>query len=193
MPKVVKPLLKLPKVLASSIVSRSRLFTVEARHLRFSNGVERMYERLPQRIGRAVIVCALTESHEVLLVREYMAGTHRYELALPKGRVEVNEDLETAANRELKEEVGFGARKLLYLKELTAAPSHMGYSVHALLAQNLYPATLAGDEPEPLEVVPWSLHNLDALITHPEISEARSIATLMLVANHLKSQEPQLD
>ncbi len=39
-----------PTVLASEIVAKSRLFAVEELQLRFSNGVERTYERL---VGRA--------------------------------------------------------------------------------------------------------------------------------------------
>ena len=153
--------------------------------LRFSNGVERTFERLPQRIGRAVIICALNEAQEVLLVREYQAGIHKYELVLPKGRVEQDENLEAAANRELMEEVGFGANRFSYLKELTAAPSHMGYSVHAFLAQDLYVRSLPGDEPEPLEVIPWSLDKLDDLIAREDFSEARSLATIMMVKARL--------
>ena len=177
---------KLPKILASAVVARSRLFSIESLHLRFSNGAERMYERLPQRIGRAVIVCALTENQEILLVREYLAGIHKYELALPKGRVEPDESLATAANRELMEEVGYGAEQFTYLKELTVAPGQMGYSVHAYLARKLYEKSLPGDEPEPLEVVRWPIQQLDELLHSDEISEARSLATLMLVQSHLR-------
>lgn len=177
--------MKLPKILDSSIVARSQAFSIEALRLRFSNGEERVFERLPQRIGRAVIVCALNENQEILLVREYMAGIHKYELALPKGRVESEEDLEVAANRELMEEVGFGARKFTYLKELTVAPSHMGYSVHAFLGTDLYEKVLPGDEPEPLEVVYWPLSEIETLMTREDFSEARSLATLMLVRAYL--------
>ena len=184
---------KLPEVLASSIVARSRLFSIESLHLRFSNGAERVFERLPQRIGRAVIVCALTEDNQILLVREYMAGIHKYELALPKGRVESSEDLAEAANRELMEEVGFAARKLSHLKELTVAPGQMGYSVHAYLATDLYEQSMPGDEPEPLEVVPWPLTELDALLQSAEISEARSLATLMLVQSHIQQRKAIAD
>ena len=177
--------MKLPQILDSSIVAKSQIFSVEALRLRFSNGVERVFERLPQRIGRAVIVCALNEKQEVILVREYMAGIHKYELGLPKGRVEPEEDLEVAANRELMEEAGFGARSFTYLKELTVAPSHMGYSVHAFLGTDLYEESLEGDEPEPLEIVYWPLSRLGELMARDDFSEARSLATLMLVRAYL--------
>ena len=172
--------LKLPKVLRSRLVGESRLFSIESLDLRFSNGVERTYERLPKRGLEAVIVCAITKAQEVVLVREYMAGLHRYELALPKGRVDRGESLEHAADRELKEEAGFGARKIQHMRELSIAPGQMAYSIHAMLATDLYEASLPGDEPEPLEVIHHPLNGIDDLIFSEQLSEARSIATLRL-------------
>ena len=172
--------LKLPTIRKSEVVASSQLFSVEALDLLFSNGEERRYERLPKRGREAVIVCAITSDHHVVLIREYMAGVHKYELALPKGRVDPGETLKFAADRELKEEAGFGAHSIQYLRELSLAPGQMGYSIHAMLATDLYEMSLPGDEPEPIEVVRWPLSKLDELIFSSEFSEARSIATLRL-------------
>jgi ADP-ribose diphosphatase len=57
-----------------------------------------------------------------------------------------------------------------------------------VIAKDLYPEKLQGDEPEPLEVIPWSLDNLEELLVHPEFYEARSIAALLLVAKHYDKQ-----
>ena len=52
----------------------------------------------------------MLDDDTVLLMREYAAGVHRYELGLLKGRMDAGETPEQAANRELKEETGYGAR-----------------------------------------------------------------------------------
>ena len=44
----------------------------------------------------------ITENRELLLVREYAAGTERYDLGLPKGLIDMGETPEQAAVRELK-------------------------------------------------------------------------------------------
>lgn len=170
----------LPEIQNSRVIAQSRLFSVEQIDLRFSNGTERTFERLPKRGREGVIVCAINAEHECILIREYQAGTHRYELVLPKGRVDGTESFEEAANRELKEEAGFGATSLRYMREMTIAPSHMGFSIHAILATGLYPESLIGDEPEPLDVVTWPMQKLDELFLSDELSEARTIATLTL-------------
>ncbi len=170
----------LPEIRESRVVAHSKLFSIEEVDLRFDNGEERTFERLPKRGREGVIICAVNAERECVLVREYQAGTHRYELVLPKGRVDLDESFEDAANRELKEEAGFGAHQLRYLREMTIAPSHMGYSIHAVLATDLYPESLDGDEPEPMEVLTWPMNQLDELFVSERLTEARSIATLTL-------------
>ena len=170
----------LPEILETKTVARSRLFSIETLKLRFSNGVERLYERLPARGRQAVIVVAINTDDEVILVREYLAGLHRYELNLPKGTVDPGETFEEAANRELKEEAGFGARKLDYVRQITLAPAYMGFSIHVILARDLYPESLPGDEPEIMEVKKWRLQEADQLVMSELLSESRSIAALKL-------------
>ena len=172
---------KKPEILASETLARTRLFHVEQLDLRFSNGVETRYERLKSRGGGAVLVVPMLDDDTVLLIREYAAGVHRYELGLPKGKVEPEEDLLVAANRELMEEVGYGANDLIHLTALTLAPGYLGHHTQIVLAQDLYEQRCDGDEPEELEVVPWRLSELGDLLMRDDCTEARSIAALFMV------------
>ena len=161
-------------------------YRMERLDLEFSNGERRQFERLHSRGHGAVIVVPLIDDETVLLVREYAAGFHRYELGLVKGRIDAGETPEQAADRELKEEAGFGARSLLRLRELTLAPTYMSHAAHVVIARGLYPERLPGDEPEPLELVPWKLDALHELILRDEFSEGRSIAALFIAREWLK-------
>jgi len=176
-----------PQVLAREIVASSRLFRVEELQLRFSNGVERTYERL---VGKgsgygAVMVVALLDAEHAVLVEEYCGGTDDYQLSLPKGLVEPGEDVLVAANRELKEEAGFGAERLELITELSLSPGYMSQKIQVVLARDLYEERLPGDEPEPLRVDKVNLHDLSALIQHPQFSEGRALAALYLVRDLL--------
>jgi ADP-ribose diphosphatase len=53
----------------------------------------------------------------------------------------------------------------------------------------LYPEKLVGDEPEPLDVVPWKISDYQRLLLEPSFSEARSIAALMLVKDFLAQNQ----
>jgi ADP-ribose diphosphatase len=160
-------------------------FRVEEVDLEFANGARRTFERLQSGGLGAVIIVPMHDADTVLLVREYAAGLHRYELGLPKGRIDAGEDATQAANRELKEEIGFGARELLPLVPLALAPSYMAHRTQVVLARDLYPEKLEGDEPEELDVVPWRLDELNALIGHPECSEGRTLAALFIAREFL--------
>lgn len=179
-----------PVVLARREVARSRLFRIEELDLRFSNGVERTYERLPATGHRAVMVVAVDDAGDVLLISEYMAGFHAYQLTLPKGAADPGESLEEAANRELKEEAGYGAQRIEVLKELSVAPGHMGFTQTVVLATGLYAESLQGDEPEPLEVSRWPLDDIDGLFAREDFCEARAIAALHLARMRLDGLSP---
>ncbi len=176
---------KTPEVLSSETVAHSRIFHVEERRLRFSNGTEVSYERLVSRRIGAVLIVPLLDSATVLLIREYAAGTHRYELALPKGLIARGETPLEAANRELMEEIGRGARQLSHINTFSVAPGYLQHCTHIVLARELYEQRLPGDEPEDIEVVPWSLDRLRELVEREDCTEARSIAALYLVRDLL--------
>lgn len=156
--------------------------------LEFSNGERRQFQRLHGRGFGAVVVVPMLDDDTALLVREYAAGVHRYELGLVKGRIDAGETPLEAANRELKEEAGYGAHSLTALRELTLAPTYMSHAAHLVVARDLYPERLPGDEPEELELVPWKLDALHELILREDFSEGRSIAALFIVREWLRTQ-----
>jgi ADP-ribose diphosphatase len=174
-----------PVILQTRTVAKSALFHIEEVDLRFSNGVETRYERLRGGAQGAVLIVPMLDADTVLLIREYSVGTERYELALPKGRIEADEALLDAANRELMEEVGHAARELHHLTSLSLAPGYSTHQTHVVLAQGLYPQQRQGDEPEPLEVVPWRLSDLSRLLAREDCSEGRTIAALFITREYL--------
>jgi len=155
---------KKPTIHQTKVVATSRLFKIEALDLEFSNGIKCEYERLANSgVGAVLVVPILRvtgKEDQLLLIREYGAGTERYELGFPKGKVDAGEALLDGANRELMEEVGYASRNLTFLKGLSLAPSYMGHVTNIILAEDLYEHREQGDEPEELEVVAWNLRIL---------------------------------
>jgi len=178
-------MLKPPVIHATRVIEESRFLRAEEIDLEFSNGERRTFERLKSSGLGAVVIVPMQDDDTVLLVREYAVGVDRYELGLPKGRLDRDETAEQGANRELKEEIGFGARDMRILTNLAVSPAYMTAMTHVVLARDLYPERLPGDEPEPLEVVPWKLSQLHTLIGHSEVSDGRSIAALFIAREYL--------
>lgn len=88
----------------------------------------------------------------------------------------------------MKEEAGFGANELIELHKVSMAPTFFNANMTIVIARDLYPEQLEGDEPEPLEVIHWPLAEADALLAREDFVEARCIAALLLAQKWLKDQ-----
>jgi len=55
-----------------------------------------------------------------------------------------------------------------------------------VLAEDLYPERLPGDEPEELDVVPWKMDRLHELMLREDCSEGRSLAALFIAREYLR-------
>ncbi len=129
---------KPPVIHATRAITTSRFLRAEEVDLEFSNGEKRTFERLKSSGLGAVIIVPMRDADTVLLVREYAVGIDGYELGLPKGRLDRDETAEQGANRELKEEIGFGARDLHILGRLSVSPAYMTAMTHVVLARDLH-------------------------------------------------------
>jgi ADP-ribose diphosphatase len=179
----------LPQIHDTRLRDPSNLFQIEQIDLEFSNGARRTYERMKSSGLGAVIIVPMLDDDTVLLVREYAVGLHHYEIGLPKGRLEAGESTLEGAQREMKEEIGYGARDLRELTRLSLAPGYMTHVTRVVLARDLYPEKLPGDEPEELEVVPWSIHDLLPITQRDDCTEGRSIAALYIARDYLAAEK----
>ncbi|WJV64621.1 ADP compounds hydrolase NudE [Pectobacteriaceae bacterium CE70] len=179
--------LQKPKILKVETVARSRLFDVESVDLEFSNGARRVYERMRPSGREAVMIVPVIDDN-LLLIHEYAVGIEQYELGFPKGLIDPGETVFEAANRELMEEVGFGAERIDLLATLTMAPSYFSSQMNIVIAHGLYLKSLPGDEPEPMPQVRWPLQNMMALLNEPDFREARNVSALFLAQNWLSQQ-----
>ena len=179
---------KNPKITNVRSVARSRVFNVESMDVELSNGEKRVFERLNPRGNGAVLVVPMIDRDTVLMIYEFSAGTERYELGLTKGKIDKVETPIQAASRELKEEIGYGANKLTFLKTITLAPGYQSNTTHIVLAEDLYEESAEGDEPEPLEIVPHKLSNLEQLTYDEDLTEARSILALYMVREIIRNR-----
>ena len=178
-------MVKSPKIVAKNILAKTDMMSIEQVDLTFSNGQRRQYQRIDWHSKGAVMIVPMLDAQTMLLIREYAVGFERYTLGFPKGALALGESPRDTAMRELKEEIGYGARKLNPLFEFGDSPSYSTMNIHLFLADDLYPEKLEGDEPEPLELVPWQLSEIDSLLAHPDFIDMRSISALLLLARKL--------
>lgn len=126
----------------------------------------------------AVVILPVTSDGKILFVRQYRHSIGQEILEIPAGSLELNEDPLSAALRELSEETGFSAKKMVPLGMMYPVPGFCSEVHHAFVALELFAHKLPHDENEVIEVEPMTLLEVDAGIKDGNICDNKSIAIL---------------
>ena len=100
----------------------------------------------------AVTILPLDSDGQIWFVRQYRHAAGRELLELPAGVAEPGEDVLVSAQRELREEIGMGAKNLQKIGGFFLAPGYSTEYMHVFLATELYPSSLPGDESELIRI-----------------------------------------
>lgn len=172
-----------PQVVSSREVFRGKVITVRVDEIALSLGGTATREVVEH--PGAVVMAAVDDARNVYLVKQYRHPIRRNLLELPAGTLEPGEEPLAAAKRELREEVGLEAERWTPLGLFYSSPGFANECLHVFLAQGLRAVTADPDFDEDLAVVKASLDGL--LCCAPEITDAKTLATLLLVWRELEA------
>ena len=162
----------------TQMVYSGKILNLRVDTVRMPNG--RMVTREIAEHSNSVCVVPIDDQGNVLMVRQYRKPCESDLLEVPAGGMEANEAADEAVLRELQEEIGYTAGRLHLLCSFWVAPGWSTEYMHAYLATDLSPASLAGDYDENISVVPVPMAEVVGLIEAGEIQDAKSIASLLL-------------
>jgi ADP-ribose pyrophosphatase len=174
-------------VLTSREVYRGKVIRVRVDEITLPQGGKATREVVEH--PGAVVMAAVDEARNVYLVWQYRHPIRRELLELPAGTLEPGEEPLAAAQRELREEVGLEAEQWSPLGFFYSSPGFANECLHVFLAQGLHPVPADPDFDEDLTVVRAPLDGL--LSRPPEITDAKTLAALMLVWRELEVASPR--
>ena len=170
------------EALGGETVYHGRLVEVRIERFRHADGAEVSREIVHHR--GAVAIVAYDAEH-VWLVRQPREAVGEPDLLeIPAGRLDVDgEPPLAAAQRELAEEIGRGARSWEPIVVYYSGAGFTDERMHLFCATDLYPANADSGEEERIEIVPWPLAELQRAID--ECRDAKTLIGLLWLARRL--------
>ncbi len=132
--------------------------------------------------GDCVGILPFLDADTVAMVRQYRYIAGRPTWEMPTGGVHAGESLAEAAQRELGEEAGYRAGRLTHISTFHTSKSVMDETAHLFLAEALAPAPVPPDDTEFIEVRPFRLGDVLAMVLSGEIVDAMTIIAVLHAA-----------
>lgn len=125
-------------------------------------------------------IIAIDKNKQVFLVKQFRKPFEKTVLEIPAGKLEYGEEPLIAAKRELEEEIGYRADKIIPLGKFYSSPGFCNESIHLYLASELVPVSQKLDADEFLEVIKIDFDTLCNDVLSGKIFDGKTaIATLI--------------
>ncbi len=165
---------------------RGVIVDVRLDHARLVNGdvVRREVVEHPGGVG----VIPVEADGTVWCVRQFRYPFSREMLEIPAGKLEKGEKPLPAAVRELAEETGLSAGRMVYLGPCCTSPGFSTEVLHLYLALELRRGEAHPDEDEFLNVEKHSLEALAEMVMSGEIDDGKTIIAVLKARRYLEAE-----
>jgi ADP-ribose pyrophosphatase len=136
--------------------------------------------------GEAVAIVPVLNNDTIVMIRQYRVPIKQWIYEIPAGKIEKGEDPEVAAGRELIEETGYKAKHIEKLVSIYMSPGYSDEILHVFVASDL---EFIGSRREPgeiMKVVKLRLNEALEKVLSQEISDSKTLISLLLYALKLK-------
>jgi ADP-ribose pyrophosphatase len=174
---------KLGKVSSRRAYS-GRVISLDVDEVRFPDGSTGSLEMV-RHPGASAVLPVLRpddEDPEVLLIRQYRYAADGYLYEVPAGRLDAGESPEDCAHRELREETGYTAERVVRLFTMFTTPGFTDEKIHLFLATGLRTGESEREADEFLELVPTRLSQALSMVERGEIQDSKTALTLLYAA-----------
>jgi ADP-ribose pyrophosphatase len=133
----------------------------------------------------ASAVVPFVSKDEVLLIRQYRHAVGGYILEVPAGKLDPGDTPDSCAHRELEEEAGMRAGRMVTLGSVLTTPGFTDEVIHLYAAFDLRDVGTRHEEDEVIEVRRVSLDTALDLVWSGELRDGKSALALLHAARHV--------
>lgn len=156
----------------------ARHFSAQLDRVRLRTG--KVTERIKVEHPEAAAVVPFLDSERILMVRQWRYAIGRTTLEIPAGKIDPGESLEECARRELREETGYDAQKLLPIFSYFPAIGYSNEMIRIYAASRLTHLSNAQDVDEISEVQIVELDAIHDLIMDGIIQDGKTVIGISL-------------
>jgi ADP-ribose pyrophosphatase len=168
--------------MSARVVHRGRSITVAVEDVVLPNG-RRVSLDMVHHPGASAVV-PFEDADTVLLIRQFRHAAGGFILEVPAGKLD-GDAPEVCARKELAEEAGRRAGRLVHLSSIFTTPGFTDEVIHLYAAFDLTPVPQQLEHDEIIEVVPTPLARALELVFSGELRDAKSALALLLAARRL--------
>lgn len=172
------------KTLSSKLIYQGRAIRFRVDTVRMPDGRETNREIVEH--AEVIVVVAIDEKDNVLLVRQYRTPVCKELLEIPAGGIDNGEKPEEAVRREMQEETGFLPRKLVKLGGFYSAPGFCTEYLHVFLATDLVPSRLHAEDTDEISLERVPVKEIPAMLAFGKFEDSKSIAGLYMYLEYNK-------
>lgn len=154
------------------------VFSVESRVVNEPGGVRARRDVV--RHSSSVAVLPIHPDGTLTLIRQYRYAFKKKVVEIPAGRIDRGETPLQAAKRELREEIGLGARRWEKLVRLVPSPGFCDETVTIFRASDFFPSFAEPDPDERIEVLRVSLDDGIGRLSKENPQDAKTLVALLM-------------
>ena len=163
------------KKISSTSIYKGKIIDVYKDKVLCPNG----HESYREYVKHCKAVCIIAELNGLFALEDqYRYPYDEIIKEFPAGKVDENEDIEHAAKRELEEEIGYHANKLIYLGEIYSSCAYTDEIIYLYYATDLVKTEQHLDINEAINYSFISLDEIKEMIVNNEIKDAKTICAL---------------